>query len=155
MSLRVIVVLAAAAALAACGARAGDDNQVNEFSNVLANGSADAGVTRSRSFAGLMGAHGGKDAVAAASDAPGAPIEPSLIVGRWSEEGRCDKTWFEFLEDGTLHTSQEGSGTWSLDGDRLTLTGGEGSAELHVTSIDAGGMTVVNSDGATGRTVRC
>jgi hypothetical protein len=117
-------------------------------------GISDAGVTRSRSLAGLTGGGlGGKDPGAVAAGAAGS-IQPGLLVGRWSDDGNC-KQDYEFFPDGTFRTYDGIEGGWTLDGDRLTLTGAGEPVRVTLRAIDANRLTVINPDGSTGQSVRC
>ena len=87
-------------ALAACGG--GDSDELNGALNQIA---------------------------AEANSAPEAPanaamtaIDRDLIVGRWSDQFGCQGPISEFEEDGTLRIGDR-EGTWSLEGNTLTITG--------------------------------
>jgi len=131
---------------------AGNDARADAGS---ANGISDAGITRSRSFAGLTGggSTGGKDPGAIPASAQGA-IQPGLLVGRWSDDGNC-KQDFEFLADGTFRTFEGVEGGWSLDGETLTLTGPADPLQVTLRTLDADRLVVVNADGTTGQSTRC
>ena len=118
------------------------------------NGISDAGITRSRSFAGLTGGGaGGKDPAAIPASSQG-PIQAGLLIGRWSDDGNC-KQDFEFLPDGTFRTFEGVEGGWSLDGETLTLTGSGDPLRVTLRMLDADRLVVVNADGTTGQSVRC
>lgn len=155
---RLCLGLAAALALAGCdlfptAGDAGGNAAANQAGNV-----SDAGVTRSQSLAGLRGgAAGSKDPAGAGEVVPasaGGAIEAGLLIGRWSDTGDC-KTSFEFRPDGTFTTSDGGEGSWTLAGDALVLAGGNGSAELRISALDAREMVAVDGDGRIGRSARC
>ena len=132
-------------------AAAGNEAQAGNASRAAIN---DAGITRSRSFAGLTGgSQSGKDPVAVPAAAQGA-IDPGLLVGRWSDDGNCKAT-FEFLADGTFRTFEGGGGGWSLDGPTLTLTGPGESMQITLRSIDSQRLVSVNPDGTFGQSTRC
>jgi hypothetical protein len=117
-------------------------------------GISDAGVIRSRSLAGLTGGTiGGKDPGAIPAAAPG-PIQPGLLVGRWSDDGNC-KQEFEFLADGTFRTFDGVEGGWALNGDTLTLTGPGDPLQVTLRALDADRLVVVNADGSSGDSIRC
>jgi hypothetical protein len=155
---RLCLGLAAALALAGCDLfGTAPDASGNVAANQAGNVS-DAGVTRSQSLAGLRGgAAGSKDPAVSAGAVPasaGASIEAGLLIGRWSDTGDC-KTSFEFRPDGTFTTSDGGEGSWTLEGETLVLAGGNGSAELRITALDAAAMVAVDGDGRIGRSARC
>lgn len=133
---------------------AGAGNEVRADAGPVRNDISDAGVTRSRSLAGLTGGGiGGKDPGAIPAVAPGA-IQPGLLVGRWSDDGNC-KQDFEFFPDGTFRTWEGVEGGWMLDGDRLTLTGAGDPLQVTLRAIDADRLVVVNPDGSSGQSTRC
>ena len=130
---------------AAAPAAAGPSNQV----------AADAGVTTSRSFAGLGGnSGGGKDPAAAAPAATPASVRPELLVGRWTDDGDCKRD-VEFRADGSFRSHNGGEGRWALAGDLLTLTGAAGSFRLRLQSVSPEAMVTVNDQGTIGRSTRC
>ena len=133
-------------------ADAGNDSRADAAA--AQNGISNAGITRSRTFAGLTGGGtGGKDPGAIPASAPG-PIQSGLLVGRWSDDGNC-KQDFEFLPDGTFRTFEGVEGGWSLDGETLTLTGPGDALQLTLRTLDADRLVVVNADGTTGQSTRC
>jgi hypothetical protein len=133
-------------------AEAGNESRADAGS--AQNGISDAGITRSRSFAGLTGGGtGGKEPGAIPASAQG-PIQAGLLVGRWSDDGNC-KQDFEFLPDGTFRTFEGVEGGWSLDGETLTLTGTGDPLQVNLRMLDADRLVVVNADGTTGQSTRC
>ena len=140
-----------AAANNAAEADTGNDAQAQNATQAAI---SDAGITRSRTFAGLTGgSQGGKDPVAIPAAAPGA-VDPALLVGRWSDDGNCKLT-FEFLADGTFRTFEGGGGGWSVDGQTLRLTGSGESMQITLRSVDAQRLVSVNPDGTIGQSTRC
>jgi hypothetical protein len=115
---------------------------------------ADAGVTTSRSLAGLTGAQGagGKDPAAIQAGAGGATA--AMLIGSWADDGDCSQE-LTFYEDGTFRSFTGGTGEWRLDGDTLTLSGDGGSLALQLQSIDRNEMVAVNPQGQVGRSIRC
>lgn len=118
---------------------------------------ADAGVTTSRSLAGLgvgNAGTGGKDPSAGATPAGASAIDPQLLLGRWTDDGDCKRD-IEFRPDGTFRSYTGGEGRWVVEGDVLTLAGQGGSFELRLQSLDADTMMTLNAQGAVGRSTRC
>lgn len=121
---------------------------------------SDAGVTRSRSFAGLLGTQdGGKDPVDAPAGQPladsGPAVDRAMFVGRWSDDGDC-KMAVEFRPDGSFITADGGGGRWSLAGRTLTLTGGsDASLRFTVREVRGDRILYVDADGAAGQSTRC
>lgn len=120
---------------------------------------ADAGVTRSRSLAGLTGAGnaeqaglGGKEPTAIQAGAQSFP--PEMLLGAWSDDGNC-KQAIEFLADGSFRSYNGEGGSWTLAGDLLTLEGAGGRYQLRIQAIDGGRVVTLNPDGSTGQSTRC
>ncbi|WP_114953471.1 hypothetical protein [Sphingosinicella terrae] len=117
---------------------------------------ADAGITRSRSLAGLTGTStdaGGKDPGAIRASASG-PIRADLLLGQWSDDGNC-KQGVEFLADGTFTTSNGVAGEWSLDGSVLELAGPAETMRVELRAVTADRLVIANSDGTTAQSIRC
>ena len=115
---------------------------------------ADAGVTTSRSLAGLTGGDtGGKDPVAVPASS-GATVDRAALIGDWADDEAC-KSLISLGPDGNFRSADGGQGTWRLNGDVLTLSGPGGNYVVRIQSIDGGLLTVVNPDGSVGRSRRC
>ena len=112
---------------------------------------ADAGITSSRSFQppAAPAAAGGKDPNA------GPVFDSRLLVGRWGDFGDCTKNVIDFLPNGVFRTAAGGEGRWTLEGDRLTFSGNQGTITLTLQSLDANGLTAAQPDGTVGRSQRC
>lgn len=86
--------------------------------------------------------------------APAAPaLDANYFIGRWSSDGETDCN-SSFNSDGTFTANNGGRGYWSLEGDRLTLTG-DSTLVLQVSPIDQNTMTLINPDGSLVRATRC
>lgn len=145
------------------GAPAGNQvsaNQVNAVAEANQSGGKDpatgtpaasAGVTTSRSLAGLNGNSptGGKDPTGLAG-----AVDPALLVGSWTDDGDCSRE-IVIRSDGTFRHFNGGEGEWQLDGDVLTFSGNEGSITLRVQSLDQQALVAANPDGTLGRSTRC
>jgi hypothetical protein len=125
------------------------------------NAVADAGVTSSRSLAGLSGAEAGggtagKDPAASdaipASSSQGA-VDPRF-VGRWSDDGSC-KDISELRADGAFRANNGAIGRWRVEGDELVFSGAGGVFRLHVDSIEPDRIVTTNAQGQSGATIRC
>ena len=115
----------------------------------------DAGVTSSRSLAGLMGGDGGKDpATGAIPASAGGMFSRSDVIGGWADDEFC-KTLITLGPDGGFTAHDGSQGRWSLDGDVLTLSGAGGNFSVRIQSIEGGIMTVVQANGSIGRSRRC
>jgi hypothetical protein len=166
--MRAAILLAATAlvALSGCnqlsGIFGGADGNEAQANNMSSGGKdpapgnvqvADAGITSSRSFQPPAGAPsapaGGKVPVA------GQVFDASLLVGRWGDFGDCTKNVIDFLPNGVFRTATGGEGAWTLEGNRLTFSGGQGTITLTLQSLDANGLIAAQPDGTVGRSQRC
>jgi len=141
-----------------------DDNQsaATNTSNASADGKptgaagapASAGVTTSRSLAGLSGGDsGGKDPVAVPASS-GASFDRAALIGDWADDEAC-KSLISLGADGSFRSADGGQGNWQLNGDVLTLAGPGGRYVVRIQSLDGGVLTVVNPNGSLGRSRRC
>ena len=87
---------------------------------------------------------------AQAGDAP----TPAQLVGRWGDNGDCTKD-IVFNADGTFRSYTGGSGTWSLDGDVMTMTSTGGTFQVRTTILNGNQLLVGNPDGTIGISQRC
>ena len=81
-------------------------------------------------------------------------ISPTRLLGRWGDNGDCSKLVI-FRGDGTFRSYNGGEGTWRLAGERLTMTGENGSFVLIVRMIDRNRIRITNPDGSIGISQRC
>lgn len=114
---------------------------------------ADAGLTSSRSLAGLAGRGDSKDPSVVPTGSSAA-LDPQTLIGRWADDEAC-KEDITIRPNGTFVSYTGGAGRWSVDGDRLSLTGEQGTFSVRIQSIEDDIMTVLNSDGSIGRSRRC
>ena len=84
----------------------------------------------------------------------GALITPARLVGRWGDNGDCSKD-VVFRGDGSFRSYTGGEGSWRLAGERLTMTGANGSFVLIVRLIGRDRLRIVNPDGSVGTSQRC
>jgi hypothetical protein len=89
-------------------------------------------------------------AAGAASDAP----TPAMLVGRWGDNGDCSKD-IVFNADGSFASYTGGSGRWTLNGDRMTMTGAAGTFEVRVAIANQNTLIIGNADGSYGLSQRC
>jgi hypothetical protein len=92
---------------------------------------------------------------ALAGNAPSAVVtlDPSFLVGFWGDDGNC-QSMIEFSRDGRFIAANGGTGVWSLDGDRVTMTGVT-TVIIRIVPIDRDTISVINADGSIGRSNRC
>jgi hypothetical protein len=77
----------------------------------------------------------------------------AFMVGRWTDDGNCANA-ARLDRDGRFHTGDGRGGLWAVDDGRLILTGGS-TLTMRIVPIDRNSITVYNSDGTTGRSIRC
>ena len=136
------------------GAAAANANAAGANTQLASSAPTDAGVTTSRSLAGLGGGDGGKDPNAGATAASSGSVDPQLLIGRWTDDGDCKRD-IEFRPDGTFRSYTGGEGQWNLNGDVLTLSGQGGTFQLRLQALDGDTMMTVNQQGNPGRSTRC
>lgn len=81
-------------------------------------------------------------------------LTPAMLVGRWGDNGDCTKD-IVFAADGTFRSYTGGSGRWNLSGDRMTMTGANGTFEVGVQMLNADQLMILNPDGSYGTSQRC
>lgn len=86
--------------------------------------------------------------------AASAQLSPAMLVGRWGDNGDCTKD-IVINADGTFRSYTGGGGRWTLDGDRMTMTGANGPYEVGVDVINGNTLRVRNPDGSVGTSQRC
>jgi len=90
----------------------------------------------------------------AASAPQSASLTPATLIGRWGDNGDCSKD-IVFNADGTFVSYTGGGGSWSLGGDRVTMTGANGSFEVRVELLNPQTLMIFNPDGSFGTSQRC
>ena len=143
---RNLVVVASLVVLAGCGGSApdGNGNQEETGNEVQANETAPANATAA--------AENAQTADNASAPAPSGALDRNYMVGRWSETGDCaDAT--EFRADGTFVFPWGDTGTWQLDGDRLTLS--TNTDAMRLTRISQDQVDAVSPGGSTHHHRRC
>ena len=92
--------------------------------------------------------------LAAACAPHGAPSNPSeALVGRWGDVGNCAQA-LQFNADSTFVYAGR-TGAWTLQGNRLTLSGPAGVAPAEIQWIDRDHMKLTRPDGTMGVSQRC
>lgn len=92
----------------------------------------------------------------APTPAPVAGIDRGLLVGRWASGGDCANA-LEFGDDGRVLTADgTPAGTWTLDGDALSVTTNDGERhEARLNSVDQSAIYATNPDGSVEVSQRC
>jgi len=86
--------------------------------------------------------------------APVRPVTAGQLVGRWGDNGDCAKD-VVFRSDGTFSSYTGGGGRWSLNGDRLVLSGEGGTFPMVVRWGGPNQLIITNPDGSVGTSQRC
>lgn len=81
-------------------------------------------------------------------------ITREALLGRWGDNGDCTKL-ITFNADGTFDSYSGMSGTWTLEGDSLTLSGSAGDFLLRVASGGNDTLMIGQPDGSFGISQRC
>lgn len=99
-------------------------------------------------------------AAAPAAD-PHAPPVPSdeavtaeFLVGTWGDNGDCNSA-VTLNADGTLRMQDGAPGTWTLNGDRLTMSGANGDFAVNVAKGNDHQLFIGQPDGSFGISQRC
>jgi hypothetical protein len=83
-----------------------------------------------------------------------AAISAEALVGRWGDNGDCTKD-IVFAADGTFRSYTGGGGTWTLEGEIITITGAAGAFQVRVQNLNEQQLLVQNPDGSIGLSQRC
>lgn len=81
-------------------------------------------------------------------------LSREALIGRWGDNGDCSKD-IVFNGDGTFASYTGGGGTWTLSGDRMTMTGAGGTFTVGVELLDVNTLIIRNGDGSMGTSQRC
>ncbi len=168
--MKAIATMAAAAALlglAACGQLAPSGSTA---SNDKAKGAPADKARATGRTAGLAGTTTG-NAIGASAEQRGLAGNPNVIpassnlalpavdraflIGRWTDSRDCEEAG-EFAADGRYTNAAGVGASWTLEGDRLTVTfAGAAPRTLRVSALDQNTLNVVNPDESVGRSTRC
>ncbi len=102
----------------------------------------------------ILAAFGATVSAAAYAQPKKPAVTADFLIGRWGDNGDCTKD-VVLRADGTFSSYTGGSGRWSLDGDRLIMTGANGEFVVRVERDEDGRLIVTNPDGSVGRSQRC
>jgi hypothetical protein len=134
---RTIAVFCLAASLAACGQQTASQAQTSAPAPAAAQtGKPDVSITPAQ------------------ATAPSSGVTAAALVGRWGDNGDCTKD-IVFDANGTFRSYTGGSGTWSLNGDMITMSGSGGTFTLRVQSLNDHQLLIGNPDGSIGTSQRC
>ena len=81
-------------------------------------------------------------------------VTPSMLVGRWGDNGDCAKD-IVINADGSFSSYAGGAGTWTLDGNMLTMANNAGTSQVWVGTIGADQLVFGQRDGSAEVARRC
>lgn len=82
------------------------------------------------------------------------PVTAAFLIGTWGDNGNCASA-VTFNADGTLRMQDGAPGTWTLEGDRVTMTGANGAFAVNVAKGNENQLFVGQPDGGFGISQRC
>lgn len=92
---------------------------------------------------------------------PHAPVVPSadpvtaeFLIGTWGDNGDCNSA-VTFNTDRTLRMQDGSPGTWTLEGDRLTMSGAGGDFTVSIAKGNDHQLLIGQPDGSFGISQRC
>lgn len=92
---------------------------------------------------------------------PHAPPVPSseavtaeFLVGAWGDNGDCNST-ITYNADGSFRMQDGSTGTWTLEGDRVTMSGERGDFGVQVAKGNDNQLLIGQPDGSFGTSQRC
>jgi len=82
------------------------------------------------------------------------PVTAEFLIGTWGDNGDCTSA-VTFNADGTLRMQDGSPGTWTLVGDRVTMSGAGGEFSVNVAKGNEDQLFVGQPDGGFGISQRC
>ena len=80
-------------------------------------------------------------------------VDRAYLIGAWTDDGDCGHA-VRFISDGRFVGADGAGGSWTLRGDRLTMSGTKVVA-VRIVPIDRDTIRVVSPDGSLGSSTRC
>jgi hypothetical protein len=84
----------------------------------------------------------------------GEPVTTAFLVGTWGDNGNCASS-VTFNADGAFRMQDGSGGTWTLEGDRVAMSGERGDFAVHVAKGDDNTLFIGQPDGSFGISQRC
>jgi hypothetical protein len=81
-------------------------------------------------------------------------VTPAFLVGRWGDNGDCTSV-VTYNADGTFQMRDGSTGRWTLDGDRLTMSGERGDFGVQIAKGNENQLLIGQPDGCFGISQRC
>lgn len=82
------------------------------------------------------------------------PVTAEFLVGSWGDNGDCN-SMITYNTDGTFQMRDGSTGRWTLNGDRLTMSGERGDFGVQVAKNNDHQLLVGQPDGGFGISQRC
>lgn len=82
------------------------------------------------------------------------PVTAAFLIGAWGDNGDCNSA-VTFNADGTLHMQDGSPGTWTLQGDRRTMSGANGDFAVNIAKGNDNQLFVGQPDGGFAISQRC
>lgn len=82
------------------------------------------------------------------------PVTTEFLVGAWGDNGDCTST-VTYNADGSYRMRDGTTGTWTLEGDRVSMRGVRGDFSLQVAKGNENQLLIGQPDGAFGISQRC
>lgn len=82
------------------------------------------------------------------------PVTAEFLVGMWGDNGDCTST-ITFNADGSFRMADGATGTWTLVGDRVTMSGERGDFAVQVAKGNDRQLFIGQPDGSFGISQRC
>lgn len=84
----------------------------------------------------------------------GEPVTAAFLAGAWGDNGDCTST-ITFNADGSFRMQDGSTGTWTLEGDRVTMSGANGDFGVNVAKGNENQLLIGQPDGSFGISQRC
>lgn len=81
-------------------------------------------------------------------------VTADFLVGAWGDNGDCTST-ITYNADGSFRMADGSTGTWTLEGDRVTMSGAGGEFSVQVTKGNDNQLLIGQPDGGFGISQRC
>ena len=82
------------------------------------------------------------------------PVTAEFLVGSWGDNGDCSSA-ITYNADGTFQMRDGSTGRWTLEGDRLTMSGERGDFGVQIAKGKDHQLLVGQPDGGFGISQRC
>lgn len=84
----------------------------------------------------------------------GEAVTTAFLAGAWGDNGDCNST-ITFNADGSFRMQDGSTGTWTLEGDRVTMSGANGDFGVNVAKGNENQLLIGRPDGSFGISQRC